>query len=59
MVPYASAVETTSTIPSLGSAYVHSIGVHMSQGLIAISILSLAHYEVEALPCRADPPDLL
>ena len=45
-VPSASAVETISTIPTLGSTYIHSVGVLVPRELIVVSILSLAHYEV-------------
>ena len=46
MVPSVSAVETTSTVPMLGGAYIHSVGILVLRGLIVASILSLAHYEV-------------
>ena len=45
MMPYASAVETTSTVPTLGGVYVHCIWVLVPQGLVVASVSGLAHDE--------------
>ena len=59
VVPSASTVETTSIVPTLGSAHIYCIEVLVPQGLMVVSVLSPAHYEVKSLSCRANSPDLL
>ena len=46
MVHYTSAIETTSTLPSLGGTYIHCIRVLQSQGLIVVPVLDPAHDKV-------------
>ena len=53
MVPCASIVETISTVPSLSGAYIHRIQILVFQGLVIVSILDPAHYEVKTLFCKA------